>query len=44
MLHGLLQEIDNPCSFKFSMMGFNPSLIPQALVDTAFDMEIGEGP
>ena len=26
------------------MMDFNPSLIPQALVDTAFDMEIGEGP
>ena len=41
--YGLLQRINSPWSFKFSMMGFNPSLIPQALTDTAFDMEIGEG-
>ena len=26
VLHGLLQGINCPCSFKFSMMGFNPSL------------------
>ena len=26
MLHGLLQGINRPCSFKFSVMGFNPSL------------------
>ena len=26
MLHGLLQGINSPCSFKISMMGFNPSL------------------
>ena len=25
MLHGLLQGINSPCSFKFSMMSFNPS-------------------
>ena len=25
MLQGLLQGINSPCSFKFSMMGFNPS-------------------
>ena len=26
MLHGLLQGNNSPCSFKFSLMGFNPSL------------------
>ena len=26
VLQGLLQGINSPCSFKFSMMGFNPSL------------------
>ena len=26
MLQGLLQGINSPCSFKFLMMGFNPSL------------------
>ena len=26
MLHGLLQGINSPRSFKFSVMGFNPSL------------------
>ena len=26
VLHGLLQGFNSPCSFKFSMMGFNPSL------------------
>ena len=26
VLHGLLQGNNSPCSFKFSMMGFNPSL------------------
>ena len=26
VLHGLLQGINSPCSSKFSMMGFNPSL------------------
>ena len=25
------------------MMGFNPSLTPEALMDTAFDVKIGEG-
>ena len=37
------QGINSPCSFKFSMMDFNPSLIPEALMDTAFDVKIGEG-
>ena len=27
MFHGLVQEINSPCSFKFSMMGFNPPLL-----------------
>ena len=36
------QGINSPCSFKFSMMGFNPSLTPQALMDTSFDVKIGE--
>ena len=27
VLHGLLQGINSPCSFEFTMMGFNPSLI-----------------
>ena len=26
MLHGLLEGFNSPCSFKFPMMGFNPSL------------------
>ena len=26
LLYGLLQGINSPCSFKFSMMGFNPFL------------------
>ena len=26
VLHGLLQGINSPRSFKFSVMGFNPSL------------------
>ena len=26
VLHGLLQGINSPCSFKFSVMDFNPSL------------------
>ena len=26
MLHGLLQGINSPCSFKFSVVGFNPFL------------------
>ena len=26
VLHGLLHGINSPCSFKFSMMGFNPFL------------------
>ena len=26
VLHGLLQGINSPCSFKFSVMGFNSSL------------------
>ena len=42
MLHGLLQEIDNPCSFKFFMIGFNSSLTLGFSV-YCFDVEIGEG-
>ena len=40
VLHGLLQGINSPCSFKFSMMGFNPSLTS---VDTASYVEISVG-
>ena len=42
VLQGLLQGINSPCSFKFSMMGFNPSLT-SGFSGTAFDVEIGAG-
>ena len=40
--YGLLQGINSPCSFKYSMIDFNSSLTPQALIDSAFDVKIGE--
>ena len=38
MLHGLLQGINSPCSFKVLMMCFNPQ--PQVSMDTASYVEI----